>query len=189
MSSFAALNLPWLDRNLLLVVEKVVPAAEREEWSRTWQAELWHMHHRGRKRKEFGITLDPSIGLMCDAFWLRTDSWNRAFSGTPALCLASLAGLCLLSTLIAWALNGSVRAFAHYSRGPFERSLAAAVLVVFVSFATTSRGYIDQGSTSRVKRQMFFAAKSALVILLAILLSADICRPLYSVFPTWANAL
>lgn len=188
MSPVAALVLPWFDRNLLRAVERIVPADEREEWSRTWRAELWHMHHRGRK-KDFGITVDLSIGLLCDALWLRTDNWRCALSGTPALCLGSLLGMCLLSTLFGLALNGSLRAFAHYARGPFERSLDAALLVVFVSFATASRGYIEQGSTSRVKRQIFFAAKSALVILLAIVLSADICRPIFSVFPTWAYAL
>jgi hypothetical protein len=192
MSPFAALALPRFDRNLLRVVEKVVPASEREEWARTWSAELWHMHHRGRK-KDFGITVDLSIGLMCDALWLRTDSWGRALNGTPALCLASLAGLCLLSTLVGLALSGSWHAFAHYSRGPFVRSVGAAVLVIFVSFATSSRGYIEQSSTSRgmrgLKRQMFFAAKAALLLLLAFLLSADFFRPVHAIFPNTADAL
>ena len=151
------------------------------------------MHHRVRRKENLGITADLSIGLLCDAFWLRTDSWGRALSGTPALCLASLAGLSLLSALVGLALNGSWRAFALYARGPFERSALAAVLVVFVSFATMSRGHIEQGSTSKgrfgLKRQAFFWAKAALVLLLACLLSADICRPIYAVFPTWAYAL
>ncbi len=151
------------------------------------------MHHRERRRKNFGITIDLSIGLTCDALWLRTDSWGRALSGTPALCLASIAGLCVLSTLFGLALNGSWRAFEHYARGPFERSLFAAVLVIFVSFATASRGYIEQGSTSRgicgLKRQMFFAAKAGLVLQLAFLLSADFWRPIYSAFPNWSGAM
>jgi hypothetical protein len=185
--------LPWFDRNMLRAVEKIVPATERAEWSRTWRADLWDMHHRARRGKNLGITIDLSIGLICDALWLRTDSWGRALNGTPILCLASIAGLCLLSTLFGLALNGSWRAFEHYARGPFERSLFAAVLVVFVSFATASRGYIEQGSTSKgiygLKRQMFFAAKAALVLLLAFMLSADICRPIHTVFPNWADAL
>jgi hypothetical protein len=193
MSPNAVSHLPFFDRNLLRVVEKIVPAEERAEWSRTWQAELWHMHHRARGRKGFGIAADLSIGLTCDALWLRTDSWSRALSGTPTLCLASLAGLCLLSTLIGLALNGSWRAFAMYSRGPFERSLFAAVMVVFVSFAMRSRGHIEQSSASRgrlgLKRHIFFAAKAALVLLFAMLLSADICRPFYAVFPVWASAI
>jgi hypothetical protein len=193
MSPNVVSTLPFFDRNLLRLVEKIVPAGERAEWSRTWRAELWHMHHRDRRGKDLGITVDLSIGLTCDALWLRTDSWSRALSGTPALCLASLMGLCVLSTLLGLALNGSWRAFAMYTRGPFERSALAAMLVVFVSFATMSRGRIEQGSTSKgrfgLRRQAIFWAKAVLVLLLACLLSADICRPIYAVFPMWAYAL
>jgi hypothetical protein len=193
MSPNAVSPLPFFDRNLLRAVEKIVPAEERAEWSRTWRAELWHMHHRERGRKDLGITVDLSIGLTCDALWLRMDSWSRALSGTPTLCLASLAGLCVLSTLVGLALSGSWRAFGVYTRGPFERSALAAVLVVFVSFAMASRGHIGQGSTSKgrfgLKRHVFFAAKAMLVLLLACLLSADICRPIYAFFPIWAYAL
>jgi len=197
MSPNAMSPLPWFDRNLLRAVEKIVPAEERAEWSRTWRAELWHMHHRTDRRvpgrKDFGIAVDLSIGLMCDALWLRTDSWSRALSGTPALCLASLAGLGLLATLLGLALNGSWRAFEVYARGPLERSALAAVLVVFVSFALATRGHIEQHSTSKgrfgLRRHSFFAAKAALVLLLACLLSTDICGPIHAVFPQTAGAL
>jgi hypothetical protein len=137
--------------------------------------------------------VDLSIGLACDALWLRTDSWSRALNGTPALCLASLAGLGLLATLLGLALSGSLRAFAVYARGPVERSALAAVLVVFVSFAMASSGHMELGSLSKgrfgLKRQAFFAAKATLVLVLAFLMSADICRPIYAVFPMWAYAL
>ena len=194
MSPNAVSALPWFDRNLLRAVEKLVPAEEREEWSRTWRAELWHMHHRVGQDRNFGITVDLSIGLVCDALWLRTDSWGRALSGTPALCLASLAGLCGLAMLLGLALSGSWRAFAIYARGPFERSVFAAGLVLFVSFATTAlRGHIEQGTASKglngLKRRLFFAAKSGMVLLLACLLSADLCRPVFGYFPVWAAAL
>jgi hypothetical protein len=193
MSPVAASPLPFFDRNLLRAVEKIVPAGEREEWARTWRAELWHMHHRVRRGKDFGITLDLAIGVFCDAVWLRTDCWGRKLSGTPALCLATLIGQCVLATLIGLALSGSWRGFAMYARGPFERSALAGVLVVFVSFATAARWHVEQGSSSRgifgLKRHVFFAAKSALVLLLAFLLSADFWRPLFGYFPTWAYAL
>ena len=192
MSPNAVSPLPSFDRNLLGAVEKIVPADQRAEWSRTWQAELWHMHDRARGRKGFVITVDLSIGLMCDALWLRTDSWSRALSGTPTLCLASLAGICVLSTLLGIALNGSWSAFAMHTRGPFERSVFAAVLVVFVSFATASRGHVEHSSTGKrfgLKRHVFFAAKAALVLLAACLLSTDICRPIHAIFPNTADAL
>ena len=176
--------LPMFDRNLLRAVERIVPAAERAEWSRTWRAELWHMHHRAPGKKDLGITADLSIGLLCDALWLRTDNWGRALSGTPELCLASLLGMCLMAMLLGLAVNSGWRAFATYSLGPFERSVFAAVLVVFVSFATAPRGHIEQGSTSKglngLKRQMFFATKAELVLVLAFLLSASICQPLHA---------
>ncbi|MEO6909751.1 MAG: hypothetical protein ABI158_02360, partial [Edaphobacter sp.] len=176
--------LPLFDRNLLRVVDKVVPLAERGEWSRTWQAELWHVRHRSRnsRTRDLGVTTDLSIGLTRDALWLRTDSWRRAFTGTPILCLASLLGLCLLSTLIALAFEGNWHSLALYLSDQFQRSLLEAPLVVFVAFATASRRPIEQGSASKklcwIKRKLFFTAKTTLVLLLAFLLSADTCRPL-----------
>jgi hypothetical protein len=192
MSPVAASPLPSFDRTLLRAVERIVPGPQREEWSRTWRAELWHMHHRDRRARTFGITIDLSIGLVCDALWLRTDCWGRALSGTPTLCLGSLLGLCLLSALMALALNGSWHALAVAFWGPFKRSLFASLLVVFVSFATASRGYVEQSAGSSkvyaAKRQIFFWAKAALVLLLAFLVSADICRPIHTVFPNTADA-
>lgn len=181
--------LPLLDRNLLGLVKRIVPCDEREEWFRTWQAELWHMHHRSRNHpgKTLSVATDLSIGLTRDALWLRTDSWRRSFTGTPTLCLASLLGLCLVSTLVSLALSGSWHALSLYFSGPFKRSLLEAPLVVFVSFATASRRHIEQSSTGKklywIKRQLFFAAKMLLVLLLTLLLSADICQPAHASLP------
>ena len=187
--------LPLFDQNLLRTVEKIVPDGEREEWSRTWQAELWHMHHRSRngRAQTLAVTADLSIGLACDALWLRTDSWRRALNGTPTLCLASLLGLCLFFTLVALALNGSWHWLRLYLGDQFERSLFAAPLVVFVTFATASRGQIEPGSTNKklywLKRQLFFAVKMSLVLLLAFLLSADVCQPIHAPLPNTAELL
>jgi len=111
--------LPLLDRNLLGLVKRIVPCDEREEWFRTWQAELWHMHHRSRNHpgKTLSVATDLSIGLTRDALWLRTDSWRRSFTGTPTLCLATLLGLCLVSTLVSLALSGSWHALSLYLGG------------------------------------------------------------------------
>lgn len=186
--------LPLFDRNLLRIVEKVVPSGEREEWSRTWQAELWHMHYRSRNRagsnrrsKTLSVATDLSIGLTRDALWLRTDSWRRSFTGTPTLCLATLLGLCLFSTLVSLALSGSWHSLSLYLGGPLKRSLLEAPLVVFVSFATASRRHIEQSSTGKklywIKRQLFFAAKMSLILLLTLLLSADIWQPMHASLP------
>jgi hypothetical protein len=178
-------ELPCFDRRLLRLAAKLVPAADREEWSRAWQAELWHLHHRRTR------TAHLSIGLTLDALWLRTDSWQRTFDGTPTLCLASLLGLCLLSTLIAFALIGTWHSLVTYLAAPLERALFEAPLVVFVAFATESRRYIERGSASKIsywiKRQIFFTLKTSLVLLLAFLVSVDVCQPIHSSLPITAD--
>ena len=187
--------LPLFDRNLLCIVERVVPFAEREEWSRAWRAELWHMHHRSRSHRiqTLSVITDLSIGLIWDALWLRTDSWRRTLSGTATLCISSLLGLSLLSTLIALVLTGGWHSLSPYLSDHFNLSLLAAPLVVFVAFATASRRHIEQGSTNNrlywIKRQLFFAVKISQVLLLAFLLSADICQPIHTPLPNTADFL
>ncbi len=187
--------LPGFDRQLLRVVERIVPAGEREEWSRTWQAELWHMHHRDRERRGngFGMTADFSIGLTRDALWLRTDCWSRALSGTPALCLAALFGLCMLASVITLALTGNWHSMRMYLTGQFVRSLVEAPFVVFVNFATASRRPSEEAFAGRawcwIQRQVFFGVKLGMVLLLTFLLSADICHPIHGAKPATADLL
>ena len=120
--------LTGFERNLLSIVRWLVPAYEREEWSRTWQAELWYMHQRSHHRHvspRAGV-IDLSIGLTRDALWLRTEKWRVGSSDTATLCLVSLLGLSLLSALVALALAGSWRSLDLYLRDEFTRSLIAA---------------------------------------------------------------
>ena len=185
--------LPFFDRKLLRAVEKVVPAEDREDWGRTWRAELWHVHHPGGNRRplSLGGSIDLSIGLLCDAIWLRGESWRRAFSGTAITCLASLAGLLLLSLLVGLALTGGWNEMRLYAAAPFKRFLAEAPLVVFVTFAIESRRYFDQRSSSArvgwIRRRLFFAAKTVILLLLAFLLSADALQPIHGRFPNTAD--
>jgi len=190
-------SLPRFDRRLLRAVACLVPAPEREDWSRTWQAELWHLHHRSRTRPThfrrlhaLSVMADLSIGLTLDALWLRTDLWRRTYSGSAGLCLASLSGLCLLSVLIALLFTDGGHALSPHLRGQIARSLLAAVLVVFVAFATATRRPSDRDSASQrvywIRRQAFFTAKMAQVLLLGFLLSLlvftfslDVCRPIH----------
>jgi len=196
--------LPNFDRRLLRAVERIVPAAERPEWSRTWHAELWHMHHRARARRahtrgqSLALISDLSIGLTRDALWLRTESWRRALSGTPTLCLASLAALCLLSLVIDLALTGSWPALRPHLTAELRRCFFAAPLVLFVTFATASRRPIERSGIERsqagkliyrVKRQLFSAAKTALVLLLSFQLGADACEPFHNLFPNTADVV
>ena len=191
--------LPVFDRRLLSAVERIVPAAERPEWSRTWHAELWHMHHRTRARRThsgaqtLALISDLSIGLTRDALWLRTESWRRALSGTPTLCLASLAALWLLSLVIDLALTGSWPALRPHLTAELRRCFFAAPLVLFVTFATASRRHIERSHAGkvvyRIKRQIFSIAKTALVLLLSFQLSADICEPAHALFPNTADVV
>ena len=147
------------------------------------------MHQRSHHRHVSplaGMT-DLSIGLTRDALWLRTEDWRLAFSDTATLCLASLLGLSLLSTLIALALAGSWDSLRPYLRDEWMRSLIASPHVLFVLLATASRRHTGQSSITRwlfwIKRQFFFVLKTLQILLLAFLLSVDVCVPLHRPFP------
>lgn len=189
MSQTPAPTLPTFDRRLLGVVERLVPIAEREEWSRAWQAELWHMHHRrGRRNRSDLITMaDFSIGLTRDAMWLRTESWRRIYTGTAALCLATNLALIFVASVIAlaphvgwWSLDDCLGQQIH-------RSLLATPFILFVAFASTSSRHIEQGAQSRgrlwIKQQAFLSGKSVQVLIIAFALSVDICQPMHQTLP------
>ena len=186
-------SLPPLDRALIHTFRKVVPQADRDEWARAWQAELWHVHHRGPKtrRRSVFATRDLAIGILRDACWLRSEGWRRALSGTAFLCIASLLGLSLLSILFALLLGGSWHSIRPDLGDEGRRSLVAVPLILFVAFATGARRHIGRDAISnsiyRVKRQLFFVLKTAQVFLLAFLLSADTCLPLHATMPATAD--
>jgi hypothetical protein len=191
MSQTSTPTLPPFDRKLLGVVERLVPHAEREEWSRAWQAELWHMHHgRGVRHRSVLVTMaDFSIGLTRDAMWLRTESWRRTFTGTATLCIASLFSLILIAAVIALIPEAS---WLNVSRGEqLIHYLLASPLIVFVAFASASSRHIEQRSQSQgrfwIKQIAFFSTKVAQVLLLAFALSLDLCQPLHASFPATAD--
>jgi hypothetical protein len=175
--------LPTFDRNLLLMVERIVPADERAEWTRGWRAELWHGHYYGRT---YRATTELTAGLIRDALWLRGESWRRAFSGTATLCLASLIGMVTMAGLLAIALHGGIPALRFDAQ--VKRFLLEAPLVLFVSFATSSRRHTQQGR-GWLKRQTFLWAKTALVLMLAAVLGWDVCQPLEKLLPLLADIL
>jgi hypothetical protein len=188
-------TLPGYERNLLSVVRWLVPAHEREEWSRTWQAELWYMHQRSRHRHVSPLAgvIDLSIGLTRDALWLRTERWRVGSSDTATLCLVSLLGLSVLSALVALILAGSWRSLDLYLRDEFTRSLIAAPHVLFVLLATAPHRHTGQSSISRwrfwIRRKLFFLLKTVQVLVLAFLLSVDLCVPLHNLAPLTADLL
>jgi hypothetical protein len=193
MSHMLPSPLALLDRGFLRFVQKFVPRAEREEWLRSWQAELWHMHHvtQIRRTGALRLTIDLPIGIVLDAFWLRTNSWRRTFSGTSILCIISLQALCLLSAFMALVLYGSWHALGLHLSAQAEHCLVAVPLLLFVGSAIASSSHIEPGSISRpffwMNRQLFFALKTSLVLLLAFLLSSDVSRPIYAPLPHGAD--
>ena len=189
MSQTPTPTLPLFDRKLLGAVERLVPTAEREEWSRAWQAELWHMHHgRGRRHRSDLITMaDFSIGLTRDALWVRTESWRRTYTGTAVLCIASLLGLVLVASVIALAPYAGWHSLGISLSQQVHRSLFAAPLILFVAFASTSSRHIEQGAQRRgrlwIKQQVFLSGKTVQVLVLAFALSIDVCEPMRQALP------
>jgi hypothetical protein len=193
MSQTSAPTLPPFDRKLLALVERLVPRAEREEWSRAWQAELWHMHQRSNARLTSNrlAMMDFSIGILRDALWLRTDSWRRTFTGTPTLCIASLFGLILAASAITLSSQASWHSLGASLAQQISRSFFAAPLILFVAFASAPSRHIERGPQSRgrfwIRQQAFFSAKALQVLLLALALSVDICQPLHRAFPATSD--
>jgi hypothetical protein len=174
------------DQFMLRAGAALVPVSDRQEWRRNWHAELWHIHDRR------GRTHALSAGLLRDALWLRAESWRRAYTGTAILCLASLAGLCVIAALLGLAAGGWDQ-FRLVVGSRIPRFVVESLLVVAVSFATSSSRYVDQRATGKtvcwIRRQLFLAAKSVLLLVLAFLLSADLCLPLFARMPMTADAL
>ena len=163
-------------RRLLGAVGWVVPPEDRAEWQRGWRAELWAAP---RTRRLWA-------GVVCDAGWLRWESWRRASDGTAALCLAALAGAAAGLLLLGLAVSGDWTP-GRVVAAEFGRSLFAAPLVVFVGFATASRRHEELGrGGSRWRRGGFLAAKLLLAMTVSCLLSADLCLPLRAVLPVTA---
>ena len=170
------------DRKLLRVLSVIVPAEERGEWLRTWQAELWHNHRRGQ-----AASANLTVGLTADAVWLRTDRWRQRWAGTAALCLVSLLMLIVLATLISLLLTGEWSSLRHYMLAQSGRFLLLAPSILFVASATASRRPTFQRENApmmdAVRRKLFFGMKIILVLALTYLLSAGLCQPMHARYP------
>jgi hypothetical protein len=193
MSHLLPSPLPRFDRYLLGVMERFVPASEREEWLLSWESELWHKHHLARRTQFAFPAPDLTAGLIRDALWLWGDGWRRTFQGTATLCLAVLLILFVLAAAVGVILNGSWHALAYALADEFERFLVEVPLILFVTLAISPRRHTDQSATSRklywLKRQLFLGAKASLTLLLMFLLSADLCQPMHAATPNVADFL
>lgn len=119
------------DRRLLAVTQWLVPANDREDWVRSWQAELWYRSHQRNSRPVPALL----FGVIQDALWLRTETLSRALTGTPTLCILLLVCLLVLATIPAIVVAGSLHAFALMLVANLTRIAAESSLVAFVSIA------------------------------------------------------
>ena len=184
-------ELPRFDRALVRAMRLIVPVDDRPEWLRTWHAELWHMRHLKAIHRN-GL----SIGLTRVALWLRTERWRRAYTGTVSLCLAALASLCIAATLIMVFLTGSWLDASRYLGVRLPHFIAGSpllVLVAYAEFTMSSTRHTEHGSAGKfhfwLKRKLFLFAKTALLLLLNFLLSADLFQTLHASFSITSDLL
>jgi hypothetical protein len=188
------LGLSELECKILLSVRRLVPKDQRQDWSRAWHAELWHMRERSCERhaQPLAEMADLYIGLTRDALWLRTDEWRRSFYGTPILCIARLLG-CNAALLLIVLLLQKVPQADRSLRDEFIRSvwIWPCVLVVGLAIAPYRQNLKRlRGRHSRwMKRQLFLAAKITNAFVSAFLLSVVVCQPVGSQLPITADLL
>lgn len=176
------------DRVLLAATQWLVPFREREDWLRSWQAELWHRSHQRTERP----APDLLFGVLQDALWLRVDTVSRAVTGTPSLCIFLLASLLLLATIPAIIIAGSLHAFVLVAVTSSTRIAAESSLVAFVSLATAVTSLEDNLSSPhrlRFKARLFLFAKMSFILLLSWMLSTDLTWPIHPYVPFTALIL
>ena len=170
--------LPPLDRALLRSLLRMVPASDRSDWHRCWQAELWHRRHPQSGTAHSAADLYP--GLLCDAFWLRKECWRRALTGTAVLCLVTLTVFAVVALLPLLAYFGDLNTGLCFLIADFLRFLIEAMLTTIVGFAFASQitEHADPHAPAiRFRAHLFLAAKLTLVQILAYLLSLDVSLP------------
>src|SRR5579872_3986736 len=87
--------------SMLALAARLVPASQRADWKREWQAEIWHrwqfLEQGGAwNERESFLLLRRSLGLLPDALWCFADQNSlrarlRDAVRSPWICLAGLA--------------------------------------------------------------------------------------------------
>lgn len=179
--------LPTSDRLLLQGMGHVVPSSVRQDWLRSWEAELWWRRNPPSREARHELFTDLSMGLCRDAFWLRLDSWRRVLQGTAVLCLFALGISCVLSTLFAICLYGGWYGLEAQCLPQISYFLIASPLIVIVTSATADRrpdlSRSQQSLGTRSFRIAFLLAKLTSLLLLMYLLSLDVCSSIAFSFP------
>lgn len=179
--------LPESDRLFLRVIGCIVPPSDRDDWLRSWEAELWWRRYPPSREAHHEVFTDLSIGLCRDALWLRLDSWRRGLRGTATLCLFVLGTSCFLSVLVAICLYGSWSMVKSQFLPQFGHFLFASPLIVFVTSATAHKrpdlSKSEQSLWMRLYRIAFLGAKLASLLLLMYFLTLDMCSTIAFSFP------
>jgi hypothetical protein len=179
--------LPRSDRLLLRIIGYIVPLSDRDDWLRSWEAELWWRRYPPCREARHELFTDLSIGLCLDAFWLRLENWGRVLRGTATLCLLVLGTSCFLSVLLAICLYGNWYVAKSQFLPQLGHFLFASPLIVFVTSATAHKrpdlSRIEQSLRTRLYRIAFLGAKLASLLLLMYLLSLDMCSAIAFSFP------
>ena len=162
---------------------RLVPAAKREDWLREWQAELWYLTDSPASRLQPSMREQMSLGygIVADAACIRLDAIRDKARASAYTCLWILGGYSLFCAAAECVAEGSWRSAllainAHFL-GLF---IYVAIPAVFASVATyplrTLRSHAQHGSgtnwlSARARWNLFLAAKIALTLALAFLVS------------------
>jgi hypothetical protein len=155
------MNSIWPQIALLRVASLLAPRSERPEWLREWRSELWYVPPR--EATTF------SLGAFRDAFWLRRNNLQPRDLESPGSCLALLAAIAAISTLVAICLlqplgTGTTYWRLHVRDLPATCVLSLVYTAVFLAVIRFVVGPPGQTSSAgKLRRAAFFAAKTALV--------------------------
>lgn len=165
---------------------RIVPLLRREEWSREWQAELWHLAHNSAARRPHALSL--ARGMLTDAVWLRADSIGWAAPGSAAFCLLSLVAGCVVLAAGELFVVGSMHGFGATVKAHFLGNyLLIALPAIFAAVVTNPvRPMRRQGCQSleemfsvRVRRALFLAARIGLTLALGFLAVLFVLSPFH----------
>src|SRR5438477_8049022 len=140
-----------LQNSFVCAAALLVPAHQRPEWRREWQAELWHVRH---SFCEAGLASWPAqreitafcLGSLPDAFCLRRESRQHQpplprIDGAAGLCVLRLCTLLAVAVIIARFLPG-----VQAERNPSRFQVSPGVILIQRSSSTDSFApsiYID----------------------------------------------
>lgn len=198
-------------QRLLPIAARLVPAGKRQDWLREWEAELWHLAGRaaGRAADSAGsrspaITRDVlslGYGIVADAGCLGLDALRDKARASAYTSLWILAAYCLFCASAERITEGSwcsaLNAVSTHFLGLF---VYVAVPAVFASIATyplrTLRSHAQHARGAsrlsgrlsiRARWNLFLAAKTALTLAVAFLVSLVAVGPVHMVLGPYSD--